>query len=214
MEIARSGASIGRETDNTVQLLIGGVSRYHARIDFDGAGWILKDLGSTNGTSVDNVRISAPVQLHSGNHIIIGDQHFRVAPIEGEPEQTAQVDINAPGAAVSGAPQSSGPVFVFNATPAPEPAPAPQPAPAPTPAPAPAPAPQPAPAPAPAPEPAPAPQPEAEKKEQPSTAELLDGDIFRKAGEGKETDNIFQQGKAPGKNNTLRGNLIFIVALA
>ena len=31
-EIAPDGVRIGRETDNDIQLLIGGVSRYHAKI--------------------------------------------------------------------------------------------------------------------------------------------------------------------------------------
>ena len=71
---------IGRETDNDIQLLVGGVSRYHAKISGvqkDGSRTI-SDLGSTNGTKVNGVAIESNVVLKDGDILLIGDQQLRV----------------------------------------------------------------------------------------------------------------------------------------
>ncbi|MBR6241799.1 MAG: FHA domain-containing protein, partial [Lentisphaeria bacterium] len=58
VELIPSGTTIGRETDNAIQLMMDGVSRYHARIERDPSGkWLVRDLGSTNGTLVDDVPV-------------------------------------------------------------------------------------------------------------------------------------------------------------
>ena len=82
MELTPSGTTIGRESDNTVQLPMGGVSRYHAKIECDAAGkWVIRDLGSTNGTLVDDVPVSGSTELVNGSVISIGDQLLRcIAP--------------------------------------------------------------------------------------------------------------------------------------
>ena len=63
IELAPPGISIGREEDNDVQLLVAGVSRYHAKITFNGSDWRIQDLGSTNGTKVNGKPIQSPVPL-------------------------------------------------------------------------------------------------------------------------------------------------------
>ena len=81
---------IGRETDNDIQLLVGGVSRYHATISSvqkDGSRTI-SDLGSTNGTKVNGVPISSAVVLKDGDMLLIGDQLLRV---EEDTPATAKV---------------------------------------------------------------------------------------------------------------------------
>ena len=70
------GISIGRETDNDLQLMINGVSRYHAMISFDGTDWYIEDLGSTNGTLIDGKKIDKKEKLSEGVIIILGDQKF------------------------------------------------------------------------------------------------------------------------------------------
>lgn len=54
--------SIGREQDNDVIVSSEGLSRHHACLLPAGSQWVLKDLQSTNGTWVNNVRL-APGQL-------------------------------------------------------------------------------------------------------------------------------------------------------
>ena len=78
LELPPGGATIGRESDNTIQIPMGGVSRYHAKIEQDAAGnWLIRDLGSTNGTQVDDVPVNGAAMLAPGSVITIGDQLLR-----------------------------------------------------------------------------------------------------------------------------------------
>lgn len=63
--------TIGRGEQATMRLPDVGISRRHARIDYDGAQVVLTDLGSTNGTLVNGQRISA-VALNPGDVIQVG----------------------------------------------------------------------------------------------------------------------------------------------
>ena len=66
-ELVPPGICIGREVDNDIQLLIAGVSRYHAKIEYDQDGqWKILDLGSTNGTKVNGKKIEQEVILTPG----------------------------------------------------------------------------------------------------------------------------------------------------
>src|SRR4051794_9228597 len=49
--------SIGRHTDNDIQLLDPEVSKAHLVIKKKGGAWVLQDLGSANGTLVNGVRL-------------------------------------------------------------------------------------------------------------------------------------------------------------
>ncbi|GGK34995.1 hypothetical protein GCM10010124_29570 [Pilimelia terevasa] len=62
---------IGRGDQATLRLPDVGISRRHARLDFDGAQAVLTDLGSTNGTMVNGQRVSA-VSLNPGDMIQLG----------------------------------------------------------------------------------------------------------------------------------------------
>jgi hypothetical protein len=62
---------IGRGDQANLRLPDVGISRRHARIDFDGGQVVLTDLGSTNGTSVNGQRVSA-VALNPGDMIQLG----------------------------------------------------------------------------------------------------------------------------------------------
>jgi len=55
--IFSSGATIGRHFDNTIVLLDYSISRYHARIDFQGGKFFIQDLSSSNGLLVNDVRV-------------------------------------------------------------------------------------------------------------------------------------------------------------
>jgi len=62
---------IGRGDQATLRLPDVGISRRHARVDYDGAQVVLTDLGSTNGTMVNGQRISSVV-LNPGDMIQVG----------------------------------------------------------------------------------------------------------------------------------------------
>lgn len=73
----RPGLTLGRERDNDVPLVDARVSRYHARIDFIEGAWVLSDLGSSNGTRLNGVRIVRG-GLQPGDYLYLGDCVLRV----------------------------------------------------------------------------------------------------------------------------------------
>ncbi len=68
--------AIGRDPDSTIALEEDSVSRHHARILVDDKRALLKDLGSTNGTYVNDQKITAHA-LQEGDLIRIGSTVFR-----------------------------------------------------------------------------------------------------------------------------------------
>lgn len=62
---------IGRGDQADLRLPDVGISRRHARLDYDGTQVVLTDLGSTNGSMVNGQRVSA-VTLNPGDMIQIG----------------------------------------------------------------------------------------------------------------------------------------------
>ncbi|PYQ55432.1 MAG: hypothetical protein DMF78_02070 [Acidobacteria bacterium] len=57
-EVGPAGVVLGREGSAAVAIPLDGVSREHARIEWDGKGWEIEDLKSTNGTFVNGERVS------------------------------------------------------------------------------------------------------------------------------------------------------------
>ncbi len=68
----------------------GGLSREHLAIERDGSEWVVRDLGSTNGTLVNGERISEPRVLRSGDRITAG-QVTLVYRESGDPASGAVV---------------------------------------------------------------------------------------------------------------------------
>jgi pSer/pThr/pTyr-binding forkhead associated (FHA) protein len=67
---------IGREGDGVVVVKSSTVSRRHARISLDPSGAVVEDLGSKNGTYVNDQRISAPTPIADGDQVRIGSLLF------------------------------------------------------------------------------------------------------------------------------------------
>lgn len=63
---------IGRAADALINVASLKVSRRHARIVVSDGRAVLEDLGSRNGTYVDERRIEGPVELKGGEHISVG----------------------------------------------------------------------------------------------------------------------------------------------
>jgi pSer/pThr/pTyr-binding forkhead associated (FHA) protein len=70
-ELAEDTVTIGRLSDNTIQIEDVSVSSHHAEIVLTGDHHILRDLNSTNGTRV-NTRPFTEGQLHEGDQIRFG----------------------------------------------------------------------------------------------------------------------------------------------
>jgi len=63
---------VGRSQDATIRLQDAGISRQHATLRREGAHWWVTDLGSANGTYVNDVAIAAARALRSGDRIQMG----------------------------------------------------------------------------------------------------------------------------------------------
>ncbi|MCS7209031.1 MAG: FHA domain-containing protein [Fimbriimonadales bacterium] len=71
--------TVGREAVHPIALVNDmGVSRTHAQIVRQGDQTLIEDLGSTNGTYVNGVRISAPTPIKPGDTLQLGASLFRV----------------------------------------------------------------------------------------------------------------------------------------
>jgi pSer/pThr/pTyr-binding forkhead associated (FHA) protein len=71
--------TIGRGGDNDVVIDDDDVSREHASVRLSGNDWYLTDLDTTNGTLVNEHRISRH-KLHSGDRIVIGRTNLAFMP--------------------------------------------------------------------------------------------------------------------------------------
>ncbi|MBK6685683.1 MAG: FHA domain-containing protein [Deltaproteobacteria bacterium] len=83
-DVPSGGAVIGRERAKTdIALRDESISKRHARIFLENGAWFLEDLNSSNGTFIDEVRITAPVQLAKGATFSLAQRKFEVIFIEG-----------------------------------------------------------------------------------------------------------------------------------
>jgi len=73
------GATLGRG-DVEIVLEDPFASSRHARIEQQGGAVVLEDLGSTNGTYLNEELLRGPQPLHAGDRVRIGDSVFRFDP--------------------------------------------------------------------------------------------------------------------------------------
>ncbi len=79
-----NSASIGRSSDNTIHIDEPSVARYHAMIELRPTGFWLNDLGSSSGTVVNGMPLTAEYQLKSGDMISLGSTTaIRIAAQDG-----------------------------------------------------------------------------------------------------------------------------------
>ncbi len=72
MVIGPTGATIGRSRQCDIVISDPNVSRRHAEIRPRGGSWVLTDLNSTNGVSLNGRRIDRPEVLEPGDEIELG----------------------------------------------------------------------------------------------------------------------------------------------
>jgi hypothetical protein len=68
----RETAEIGRGDRCAIRLQDTYVSQVHARLYAKNGAWHVEDLGSTNGTLLNDRRVDAPVEVHAGDVLKIG----------------------------------------------------------------------------------------------------------------------------------------------
>lgn len=69
--------TVGRVEDNTFQIADGSVSSHHAEILLRGTEIVIRDLGSTNGTFINNDKITEAV-LKSGQTLRFGQVEIKI----------------------------------------------------------------------------------------------------------------------------------------
>ncbi|MEU5093421.1 DUF1707 and FHA domain-containing protein [Streptomyces sp. NPDC020996] len=70
---------IGRDPVNGLRLTHETVSRVHAELSRHGGTWVLRDLGSTNGTTVNGRRVIGAAVVREGDQVGFGKMSFRLA---------------------------------------------------------------------------------------------------------------------------------------
>jgi FHA domain/Domain of unknown function (DUF1707) len=81
---AESPVTLGRSRTCDCVLADPSVSRRHAELRRDAGRWLLRDLGSRNGTRVNGVRLLDEAEVGPGDRVSFGDARFRL----GEPPRT------------------------------------------------------------------------------------------------------------------------------
>ncbi|MET8471350.1 DUF1707 and FHA domain-containing protein [Streptomyces sp. NPDC006422] len=70
---------IGRDPANGLRLSHDTVSRVHAELSSQGGRWVLRDLGSTNGTAVNGRRVIGVAVVRDGDQVSFGRMAFRLS---------------------------------------------------------------------------------------------------------------------------------------
>ena len=97
MPIGEAQTSFGRTSENTVSFPDNSnISRHHADIEFKGGRFVLTDLGSSNGTTINGQPIEGETVLNDGDFITLGNSvivEFIVedaTPDDAEDEEMAE----------------------------------------------------------------------------------------------------------------------------
>ena len=72
-ELTKEVSLIGRDVTNDVVVGDAQISRQHSRITRTPGGYVLEDLGSTNGTFVNGERLVAPRVMNPGDLVALGE---------------------------------------------------------------------------------------------------------------------------------------------
>jgi pSer/pThr/pTyr-binding forkhead associated (FHA) protein len=112
-ELIDAVTSIGRASGNSIHVTDAKFSRQHFKVEKDGEFYRIVDLGSTNGTRVNGVKVTSQ-QLRPGDVLKVGDTTFTYdGPGEPAPPPPAQ-DAGIPEIAPpKPAPQADGPRYVL-----------------------------------------------------------------------------------------------------
>jgi len=71
--LEKTEVTIGRDVKNDIVINDAEVSRYHARLLLKTNTYVIEDTGSTNGTFINNQRLTGPIPLKPGELIFLGE---------------------------------------------------------------------------------------------------------------------------------------------
>lgn len=92
--VFRSTATIGRSEDCAIQIDDPVFSRQHAQIERHDGGWIIRDLGSTNGVLKDGQRF-AERAINDGDEVSVGDYWFGFTLDDEDDEDDGRFELPA-----------------------------------------------------------------------------------------------------------------------
>jgi pSer/pThr/pTyr-binding forkhead associated (FHA) protein len=93
MTIGEDATSFGRTTDNAVSFPDNSnISRHHAEIRFKDGEFVLTDLGSSNGTTVNGQGITGETALNDGDFITLGNSVIVEFIVEDDTPEKAEED--------------------------------------------------------------------------------------------------------------------------
>lgn len=78
---------LGRGANNTLRLTDDTVSAQHARLIYHDGQWWLEDLGSRNGTMLNQKRVDVPLPVVDGDQVTLGAVLLRLQVGPPSPEQ-------------------------------------------------------------------------------------------------------------------------------
>lgn len=116
-DLTEEKITVGRLADNTIQIDAASVSSHHAELVLEGDSYHLHDLGSTNGTFVNNEQVTDAV-LRAGDEVRFGSVETVFIGEEEEGASTPRPESHS--AAVQMASQSARPENFASTSPVPK----------------------------------------------------------------------------------------------
>jgi pSer/pThr/pTyr-binding forkhead associated (FHA) protein len=71
--VRKENVAVGRLPGNDISIPDSQVSRHHANITWENGQWLIRDLGSANGTAVNGTAIADACPLRDGDVIALGE---------------------------------------------------------------------------------------------------------------------------------------------
>ncbi len=77
VDLGSGVVTVGRLPECTISINDANISRNHAQVKATATAYVVVDLGSTNGTMVNGVRIAGEQRLRDGDIVSFGSTHVR-----------------------------------------------------------------------------------------------------------------------------------------
>jgi len=78
IDLIRQELVLGRRPSCDIQMEYPNISGQHLKLKFRGGYWLVEDLGSTNGTKVNGIKIQQPRTVYPGDILRIGKRDFEI----------------------------------------------------------------------------------------------------------------------------------------
>lgn len=94
MTIGEDATSFGRTTENTVSFPDNSnISRHHAQIEFKDGAFVITDLGSSNGTTINGQPVAGETALNDGDFITLGNSVIVEFVVEDDTPENAAEEV-------------------------------------------------------------------------------------------------------------------------